>query len=116
MAAVSLRGGAEASCTGAGPEVRVNQGDTASWYFSRRVAEGFSGFKVLVEEPNGRILGSHLFRLMPKRRSISRRWRSGRGLTSVDGMLFAYPDMWIGRDVRGFEDARNVRGIARPLA
>jgi len=39
---------------------RVNQQDTSGWYSSRRVAERCSGFKVLVDEPSGRILGAHL--------------------------------------------------------
>ena len=33
---------------------------TAGWYSSRRVAEECSGFKVLVEEGTGRILGAHI--------------------------------------------------------
>jgi glutathione reductase (NADPH) len=43
-----------------GVKFRVNQGDTSSWYSSRRVAGRFSGFKVLVEELSGRLLGAHL--------------------------------------------------------
>jgi glutathione reductase (NADPH) len=39
---------------------RVNQQDTSSWYSSRRVAEHCSGFKVLVDEANERIVGAHL--------------------------------------------------------
>src|SRR5215469_10968048 len=42
-----------------GLQFRLNQGDTSSWYSSRRVAERFSGFKVLVEELTGRLLGAH---------------------------------------------------------
>lgn len=34
--------------------------DTSRWYSSRRVGEECSGFKVLVEEVSGRILGAHL--------------------------------------------------------
>ncbi|GBC85753.1 Dihydrolipoyl dehydrogenase [bacterium HR11] len=36
------------------------QGDTASWYASRRIHEKHAGFKVLVERGTGRILGAHL--------------------------------------------------------
>lgn len=40
--------------------VHVKHERTASWYTARRVAEDASGFKVLVEEGSGRILGAHL--------------------------------------------------------
>jgi glutathione reductase (NADPH) len=43
-----------------GLRFQVNSGDTAGWYSSRRVGETCSGFKVLVEEETGRILGAHL--------------------------------------------------------
>lgn len=33
---------------------------TSRWYSSRRIGEEFSGYKVLVEEETGRILGAHL--------------------------------------------------------
>ncbi|MGE5345725.1 MAG: dihydrolipoyl dehydrogenase family protein [Acidithiobacillales bacterium] len=39
---------------------RVNTMETSGWYSSRRVNAEGSGFKVLVEEPGGRILGAHL--------------------------------------------------------
>src|SRR5207244_7024074 len=38
----------------------TNYHDTADWYSSRRVRLRHSGFKVLVEEDSGRILGAHL--------------------------------------------------------
>lgn len=41
-------------------EFRVEHRDTADWYTSRRVGERHSGFKVLIEEESGRILGAHL--------------------------------------------------------
>jgi glutathione reductase (NADPH) len=40
--------------------VDVNHEKTASWYTARRVAEDASGFKVIVEQGSGRILGAHL--------------------------------------------------------
>ncbi len=43
-----------------GVTFRVSQQDTSSWYSSRRVAEDCSGFKVLIDEANDRILGAHL--------------------------------------------------------
>src|SRR5262245_57865325 len=33
---------------------------TTSWFSSRRIGESASGFKVLVEEDGGRVLGAHL--------------------------------------------------------
>jgi glutathione reductase (NADPH) len=38
----------------------TNHGDTSDWYSSRRVALRHTGFKTLVEEGSGRILGAHL--------------------------------------------------------
>ena len=38
----------------------TNRGDTSDWYSSRRVALRNTGFKTLVEEGTGRILGAHL--------------------------------------------------------
>lgn len=43
-----------------GLKFKVNHADTGGWYSSRRIAETCSGFKVLVEEATGRILGAHL--------------------------------------------------------
>ncbi len=39
---------------------RVRHEKTSSWYTARRLAEECSGFKVLIEEETGRILGAHL--------------------------------------------------------
>ena len=33
---------------------------TSTWYSSRRIAETYSGYKVLVEEGTDRILGAHI--------------------------------------------------------
>jgi glutathione reductase (NADPH) len=38
----------------------TNHGDTSDWYTSRRVGVRHTGFKTLVEEGTGRILGAHL--------------------------------------------------------
>jgi glutathione reductase (NADPH) len=58
LAAVGLL---EAHARARGLRVRVNHQSTADWYSSRRIAERSSGFKVLVEEESGRVLGAHLF-------------------------------------------------------
>jgi glutathione reductase (NADPH) len=96
LASVGLQ---EQAARQVGLKVRVNQGDTASWYSSRRVAERFSGFKVLVEENTGRILGAHL--LGPDAGETINVFVLviRKGLTSADlkDMLFAYPT--VGSDV-----------------
>lgn len=43
-----------------GLEFAVNHRDTSGWYSARRTNEKHTGFKVLVEEKTGRILGAHL--------------------------------------------------------
>lgn len=67
--------------------------DTSGWYSSRRVGEGCSGFKVLVEEETGRILGAHL--LGPDAGETINLFalaiRQGLTATDLRGMLFAYP-------------------------
>jgi glutathione reductase (NADPH) len=46
-----------------GLQVVTHHEDTSDWYSSRRVALSHTGFKVLVEEKTGRILGAHLLGL-----------------------------------------------------
>lgn len=41
-------------------DVAVKQGDTSTWYSSRRLGEEYSAFKVLIENGTGRIIGAHL--------------------------------------------------------
>ena len=41
-------------------QFRMKYEDTSSWYASRRIGETCSGFKTIVEEPTGRIVGVHL--------------------------------------------------------
>jgi len=43
-----------------GLRFRVRSGDTSGWYSSQRVGEETSGYKVLIEEESGKILGAHL--------------------------------------------------------
>lgn len=50
----------EAEAREKGLRVHVTYEKTASWYTARRVAEDASGFKMIVEEGSGRILGAHL--------------------------------------------------------
>jgi glutathione reductase (NADPH) len=41
-------------------QLRIKREDTSGWYSARRVAEDCSGFKVLIEEGNDRILDAHV--------------------------------------------------------
>ncbi len=90
LASVGL---AEAAARAQGLRFRTNHQKTSSWYSSRRVGERASGFKVLVEEGSGRILGAHL--LGPEADEIINIFALAirRGLTSTDlkEAIFAYP-------------------------
>jgi glutathione reductase (NADPH) len=50
----------EAAARAAGLKFRVKSQKVPDWYTARRVAETVYGFKTLVEEGSGRILGAHL--------------------------------------------------------
>ena len=83
-----------------GLKFRVNQEDTSSWYSSRRVAERYSGFKVLVDEPSGRILGAHL--LGPDAGETINIFalaiRKGLTVADLKDVIFSYPTL--GSDVK----------------
>ena len=71
----------------------TNHGDTSGWYSSRRVGLRHTGFKTLVEEGTGRILGAHL--LGPQADEVINLFglaiRHGIGASDLRHMLFAYP-------------------------
>jgi glutathione reductase (NADPH) len=50
----------EDAARAAGHRFRTNRQDTSGWFHTRRVGETTSGFKVLIEEDTGHILGAHL--------------------------------------------------------
>lgn len=50
----------EAQARELGLRFRVETQHTGDWYTARQAAEAAAGFKLLVEEPGGRILGAHL--------------------------------------------------------
>jgi len=50
----------EDAARAAGLKFRTSWQDTSGWFNTRRVGETVSGFKVLIEEGTGRILGAHL--------------------------------------------------------
>jgi glutathione reductase (NADPH) len=57
IAAVGL---SEAAACKQVPKLRVNSAKATDWYTARRVGERVYGYKTLVEEETGRILGAHL--------------------------------------------------------
>jgi glutathione reductase (NADPH) len=66
---------------------------TSTWYSSRRVAETYSGYKVLVEEGTDRILGAHILGSEASEviNLFALAIRSGMRATDLKHMLFAYP-------------------------
>ena len=76
-----------------GLKFKVNQGDSSGWYSSRRVNVKYSGFKVLVEESSGSILGAHLFGLHAEEiiNLFALAIRSGLHASDLKEMLYAYP-------------------------
>jgi glutathione reductase (NADPH) len=66
---------------------------TSTWYSSRRVAEPYSGYKVLVEEGTDRILGANILGSEADEviNLFALAIRSGMRATDLKPMLFAYP-------------------------
>jgi glutathione reductase (NADPH) len=66
---------------------------TSGWYHSRRVAEAYSGYKVLVEEESDHILGAHLLGSGAEEviNLFAVAMRSGMRASDLKHMLFAYP-------------------------
>ena len=97
LAAVGLL---EAHARARGLRVRINHQNTADWYSSRRIAEPYAGFKVLVEEGSGRILGAHLFGHHAEEtiNLFALAIQFGLQARDVTKMMFAYPthssDIW----------------------
>jgi glutathione reductase (NADPH) len=50
----------EAAARKQGMKVRVNSERISDWYTARRIGESVYGYKTLIEEGSGRILGAHL--------------------------------------------------------
>lgn len=67
--------------------------DTSGWYSSRRVGLAHTGFKTLIEDGTGRILGAHL--LGPHAEEIINIFgvaiRAGLSARDLKDMVFAYP-------------------------
>ena len=76
-----------------GLKFRVKKEMTSSWYSSRRVAEKYSGYKVLVEAGTDRILGAHLLggEAGETINLFALAIRSGMRATDLRRAIFSYP-------------------------
>ena len=106
LASVGLQ---ETTAKELGLHFRTNfQKDTSSWYTSRRIGEGYSGFKVLVEQRqvkapangdddnysnNGRVLGAHLLGTHAEEiiNIFALAIRLGLGTTDIKDAILSYP-------------------------
>jgi glutathione reductase (NADPH) len=90
LAAVGL---SEEAARAQGLRVAVRHEDTSDWYSSRRVGNRYAGYKVLVEEGSGRILGAHL--LGPQADEVinifALAMRFGIPASSLKQVLYSYP-------------------------
>jgi glutathione reductase (NADPH) len=66
---------------------------TESWYSSRRTAETHTGFKVLIEEGTGKILGAHLLGAQAEEliNIFALAIRLGLCASDLERAIFAYP-------------------------
>jgi glutathione reductase (NADPH) len=76
-----------------GLKYQVKKELTSTWYSSRRIAEKYSGYKVLVEEGTDRILGAHLLgdQAAETINLFAVAIRSGMRATDLSHMVFSYP-------------------------
>ncbi len=76
-----------------GLKFTVKREDTSGWYSSRRVGLKYSGFKTLVEEGGGRILGAHLLGLHAEEviNIFALAIRSGLNADDLKTTIYAYP-------------------------
>ena len=83
----------EATARAQGLRFTTRHQDTSGWYSSRRVGLAHTGFKTLVEDGTGRILGAHL--LGPHAEEVINIFglavRAGLSAHSLKDMVFAYP-------------------------
>jgi len=76
-----------------GLRFRVGSGDMSSWYASRRIAETCAGYKILVEEESGRLLGAHILGTHAEEHINLFALAIRKGLTASDlqETIYAYP-------------------------
>ena len=83
----------EDAARAAGRQFRCQRGDSSEWYSSRRVGERHSGYKVLIEEPSGKILGAHLIGPHAEEQInlFALAMRTGMSAQEMKQTIFAYP-------------------------
>ena len=90
IAAVGL---GEEEARAAGIKVRIKNEKTGNWYTARRVAEAVYGYKTLVEEGSGRLLGAHI--VGPHADEVINLFalaiRNGLTAEQIKETIFAYP-------------------------
>ena len=90
---VATVGLSEAAATEKGLKFDTRFEKTSGWYSSMRVGATTSGFKVLVEQKTGLILGAHLIGPGAEEQINLFAMAMGAGLTAnqIKAMIFAYP-------------------------
>jgi glutathione reductase (NADPH) len=90
IAAVGL---SEAEARQRFPKLRVNSADAAGWYTARRVRESVYGYKTLIDQHSGRIVGAHL--VGPHADEVINIFamaiRHGVAADTIKATIFAYP-------------------------
>lgn len=90
---ITAVGMSEEEARRSGLRYRVKSERTSDWYTARRVAEPVSGYKTLVEEGTGRILGAHL--VGPHADEVINLFglaiRHGLSADDLKDTMFAYP-------------------------
>jgi glutathione reductase (NADPH) len=83
----------EAAARAKGLRFHARWQDTSQWFSSRRLGEPAAGFKVLVEEGSGRVLGAHLFGAHADEviNTFAVAIRAGIRADDLKQVLFAYP-------------------------
>ncbi len=90
LSSVGLR---EDEATKQGLKFKVKHADTSGWYSSRRIGLKYSGYKTLVEEDTGRILGAHLLGAHAEEviNIFALAIRTGLKAEDLKTMIYAYP-------------------------
>ena len=90
---VAVVGLSEAEAHAKGLRVRVNAASVPTWFTARRLNESIYGFKIIVEENTGLILGAHL--VGPSADEVINLFalaiRSGLTAQDLGETMFAYP-------------------------
>jgi glutathione reductase (NADPH) len=83
----------EEEAKAAGMRYRVISEDTSGWYTSRRIGLAFSGYKILTDAGDGRILGAHLLGHNADEiiNIFALAVRAGLGVETLKRMVWAYP-------------------------